>query len=191
MITSRLFNARGCFSRFGKNNHRKWKPNGKNLLKDFSIMNVGSRDVLMLLYYLYKEYGMYHITYEFSCNRCYLYYISDNVPSYIRSFFDDRSSCDVEFLAIDCGEKYPVGTVTTVPMVEYADGFMSPEVFKWTEKKKELTADEKRDKITLLLCDIYNILDPSGESSKDLLRYAYTLSIDEFFDWFTEHFVIH
>lgn len=177
--------------RLFKKTHPKWHPTKKNFLKDFSIMNVSSRDVMMLLYHLYKEYDMYHITYEFRCNRCYLYYISDNVPSDIRSFFDDRSSYDIEYLAMDCGEKYKVGDVETCGMVEYADGFKSPEVFKWKEKKREFTADEKKDKIVDIMSKIYNILDPSGKSTLDFRRQACSMDAEEFMllivDVFTKH----
>lgn len=131
----------GIIQLFNRNKSRRWEPTKKCLLKSFSIMDVSSRDILMLLYYLYKKYNMYHITYRFECGRCYLYYISENVPLHIRYFFDDRSPYDIEVLAIECGEKYQPGTIKTAPSVEYANGFISPEVFKW-EEISDSTTDE-------------------------------------------------
>lgn len=127
---------------FSGNKPRRWEPTKKRLLKSFSIMDVSSRDILMLLYYLYKKYGMYHITYRYECSRCCLYYISEDVPSHIRYFFDDRSSYDIEALAIECGKKYQPDTIETVPSVEYANGFISPEVFKWREISNTTTTDK-------------------------------------------------
>lgn len=69
-------------------------------LKDFSVMEVSSGQVDMMIKYLKDRYG-WDIDYDFKNNngvtRCYLTSIDKN--EYMKQYFDDRTSSQIEDIA--------------------------------------------------------------------------------------------